>query len=150
MPVGCGSVRPSPPDIGYLTDISQWPAFWTVVNKGWPGGGEIDIIEGANAYPSQYSTAWNVTNAIGFRNASAGYPPTSDVVSLHTESDCGIPRNTFMTGQVGSDTCSAYKNGTTGCGVDLGAKGVYGADSFGAGVNEIGGGWYALWRDVQK
>lgn len=53
-----------------------------------------------------------------------------------------------MTGAVGSAACSAYLNGNSGCGVELAGESLYGADSFGAGVNAGGGGWYAMWRDV--
>jgi beta-glucanase (GH16 family) len=27
---------------------TTWPAFWTVIEDGWPKSGEIDIIEGVN------------------------------------------------------------------------------------------------------
>ncbi|KAK1924448.1 concanavalin A-like lectin/glucanase domain-containing protein [Papiliotrema laurentii] len=118
MPVGCGT----------------WPAWWTVVKNGWPKGGEIDIIEGANAYPSLNSASYNATSSVGLKTPVAG---------------CNLDPNAYMTGTVGSTTCSAYQNGNTGCGAYLGGKSTYGTTSFGSGVNEAGGGWFAMWRDIE-
>jgi hypothetical protein len=119
------------------------------VKNGWPKGGEIDIIEGANAYPSVNSASYNATSSVGLKTPVAGYPPTQDVASLHVASSCNLDPNAYMTGTVGSTTCSAYQNGNTGCGAYLGGKNTYGTTSFGSGVNEAGGGWFAMWRDIE-
>ncbi|KAL7421539.1 hypothetical protein Q5752_003308 [Cryptotrichosporon argae] len=128
MPVGCGT----------------WPAFWTVVESGWPKGGEIDIIEGTNALPSLYSAAWNASS-LG-ANATTAIP--YDVASLHTSSTCALVAGSYMTGTEGNTACSAYDAGNLGCGVDLAGESVFGTDSFGPSVNAAGGGYYAMWRDL--
>ena len=51
---------------------------------------------------------------------------------------------------MGSNTCSALINGNTGCGAIFGGRSTYGTTTFGSGVNDVGGGWYAMWRDVKK
>lgn len=113
-------------------------------------GGEIDIIEGVNALPSKYSASWNVTSAAGMTAPAAGYPLVQDVSSLHTSDTCQLSGNTYMTGTIGSTTCDAYISGNTGCGVELGGNETYGVDSYGSGVNDNGGGYYAMWRDLEK
>jgi beta-glucanase (GH16 family) len=35
---------------------ATWPAAWTVIEDGWPAGGEIDIIEGVNDESPNHST----------------------------------------------------------------------------------------------
>jgi hypothetical protein len=131
-----------------VTDY-QWPAWWTTVKDGWPKGGEIDIIEGANTYPQLYSTSYNATAAAGFTNATAGYPIQNDVASLHIDQQCYLSSGSYMTGTLGSTACSAYENGNSGCGAYLGGPSTYGTTSLGSGVNEVGGGWYAMWRDLE-
>lgn len=131
MPVGCGT----------------WPAWWTTVKDGWPRGGEIDIVEGANALPRQGGTAWQATGNI---NASTNTGKTSrNVASLHTHDNCYAEQNTYMTGQLEANTCSAYINGNVGCGAVMGGNTTFGVESFGEQVNQAGGGWYALWRDME-
>ncbi len=130
--------------------VVQWPAFWTTTDSGWPVGGEIDIIEGANALPTESAAAWNATVSAGMTTPLAGYPLVQDVASLHTSSACQLPGDTYMTGTIGSTTCDAYISGNTGCGVELGGNTTYGVDSFGSGVNENGGGYYAMWRDLER
>lgn len=66
---------------------AQWPAFWTVVENGWPTGGEIDIIEGANAPPQRFSQAWNATGNI---TAAASSLLSRDTASLHTAGTCSL------------------------------------------------------------
>nr|XP_018263295.1 uncharacterized protein I303_04789 [Kwoniella dejecticola CBS 10117]OBR85453.1 hypothetical protein I303_04789 [Kwoniella dejecticola CBS 10117] len=105
MPVGCGT----------------WPAFWTVTKSGWPKGGEIDILEGANGLPLS--------------------------AALHTSDTCTLNGQTYMDGQIGEWQCSAYLTGNTGCGVKM--TGVNNG-SYGGPVNGVGGGWYAMWRDVEN
>jgi hypothetical protein len=51
---------------------------------------------------------------------------------------------------MGSPNCNAYVDGNTGCGVELAGEGLYGSASFGRGVNEVGGGYYAMWRDLEQ
>lgn len=57
MPVACGA----------------WPAFWTVTDKTWPDGGEIDILEGVN---------------LG----------TVNQATMHTGPGCSIPSGGGMSG----------------------------------------------------
>jgi hypothetical protein len=129
MPVGCG----------------VWPAWWTTVKSGWPKGGEIDIIEGANALPKEGGTAWKATGNITTPQAMT----SRNVASLHTADTCNADSGTYMTGTLESPTCSAYMNGNQGCGVQMGGNTTYGVESFGSQVNDINGGWYALWRDME-
>ena len=120
------------------------------MKDGWPKGGEIDIIESANAYPVPGSSAYNAMESAGLNNVSSGYPLTSDVASLHLKSSCSLDANAYMTGKVGSTQCSVYENGNSGCGAYLGTESTYGIPSIGSGVNQVGGGWYAMWRDIEK
>ncbi|WVQ82189.1 hypothetical protein IAT38_004317 [Cryptococcus sp. DSM 104549] len=116
MPVGCGT----------------WPAWWTVVKTGWPIGGEIDIIEGANGLNT------------------SGSPDIYNAASLHTSDACTITGGSYMDGQVGSTVCSAYAEGNIGCGITMDGGGQWGTNgSYGAGVNTGGGGWFAMWRDME-
>lgn len=133
MPVGCGT----------------WPAWWTTVLDGWPRGGEIDIIEGANSLPTPFGTAWNATAAAGALRPPTG-KMTRNVASLHTNDNCYAEQNTYMTGQLEVNTCSAYVNGNQGCGAVMGGNATFGVESFGNQVNGVGGGWYALWRDFEN
>lgn len=128
MPVGCG----------------VWPAWWTTVKDGWPKGGEIDIIEGANALPKRDGTAWRATGNITIPQAQT----TRNVASLHTSDNCLAEQGTYMTGTLEANTCSAFMNGNQGCGIKMGGNTTYGVESFGSDVNDINGGWYALWRDM--
>jgi len=120
------------------------------VKSGWPKGGEIDIIEGANAYPGLGSSAYSAMEEAGLKNATAGYPVTSNVASLHLKDSCSLDQGAYMTGRIGSTQCSAFENGNTGCGAYMGGQSTYGTTSIGNGVNQVGGGWYAMWRDVEK
>ncbi|OKL60690.1 hypothetical protein UA08_03962 [Talaromyces atroroseus] len=88
-----------------------WPAFWTF-GENWPDNGEIDIIEG-------------VSNQ------------TANSMTLHTEAQCSISKNTDHTGYLYSTECS--ENGSsTGCQFE-GTEG-----SFGDAFNTLGGGVYAM------
>ncbi|WVW83683.1 hypothetical protein I302_105704 [Kwoniella bestiolae CBS 10118] len=113
MPVGCGT----------------WPAWWTVTKSGWPKGGEIDILEGANGL------------------ATNPNPMIYNAAALHTSDTCALNGQTYMNGQIGEWQCSAYFSGNTGCGVKM--TGVEGG-SYGGPVNGAGGGWYAMWRDLEN
>lgn len=106
--------------------------------------------------PDFGSTAWTATvtsgNTTSLQNSTLGNVPSlaQDAVSLHTSDNCQLKNSTFMTGTIGSDTCSAYLNSNMGCGVVLAPNTTFGQDSLGRGLNAGGGGWYAMWRDVQK
>lgn len=93
-----------------------WPAFWTV-GQNWPMGGEIDIVEGVNN---------------GNKNQ----------MTLHTAPGCSISGGGFA-GNVLQQSCNAFENYNTGCGIqDTSTK------SYGKGFNKAGGGVYAtLWND---
>jgi hypothetical protein len=54
-----------------------------------------------------------------------------------------------MTGAIDKTTCSAYVDGNIGCGAVMGGNTTYGVESFGSQVNTAGGGWYAMWRDME-
>jgi len=102
MPTGCGT----------------WPAFWTN-GPNWPNAGEIDIVEGVNAY-------------------------TQNTASIHTDPGCSLPSNNStvlgITGTVtGSTDCSAAQTSDQGCGILDQSSNV----SFGAAFNNNGGGVYA-------
>lgn len=104
MPAGCGT----------------WPAWWQN-GPNWPEGGEIDILEGVNAF-------------------------TKNQVSLHTGRGCTMPNNlndnqlgTMTTGNFDSFDCSSANTANQGCGVHDKST-----QSYGDGFNEIGGGVYVL------
>ncbi|BEI84705.1 hypothetical protein CcaverHIS002_0501060 [Cutaneotrichosporon cavernicola] len=104
MPVGCGT----------------WPAWWQN-GPNWPEGGEIDILEGVNAF-------------------------TKNQVSLHSGRGCTMPNNLennqlgkMTTGGFDSFDCSSANTGNQGCGVH-----DQSTQSYGDGFNEIGGGVYVL------
>ncbi|KAG8853768.1 hypothetical protein FRB96_008023 [Tulasnella sp. 330] len=101
MPVGCGT----------------WPAFWTVLENGWPASGEIDIIEGVNDVSPNHST-------------------------LHTSPGCTMAANTMtQSGTLVTTDCNTAVNGNAGCGVAANK-----ANSYGPGLNSAGGGYYAMER----
>jgi beta-glucanase (GH16 family) len=127
----------------------QWPAFWTTTTDGWPAGGEIDILEGANALPQVNSAAYNAT--IGLTSPKLDtLPDTRATASLHTSAGCSVDQvSSYMTGQQGYTTCDASLNANAGCGVEFGNNTFGAGGSFGAGVNAGDGGWYAMWRDME-
>ncbi|KAK4687211.1 hypothetical protein P7C73_g2919, partial [Tremellales sp. Uapishka_1] len=125
LPVGCGT----------------WPAFWTVTQTKWPKGGEIDIIEGANALPSLGSAAYNATAVVSPVTSNSTY----NTASLHTATNCLLDQGTYMSGTLETRTCDAYLNSNQGCGIEMSSE-----VSFGSGVNEAQGGYYAMWRDIEK
>ncbi|GAM82704.1 hypothetical protein ANO11243_006880 [Dothideomycetidae sp. 11243] len=96
--------------------LGTWPAFWTV-GPNWPAGGEIDIIEGVNN---------QATNAM----------------TLHTADGCSITNNGAFSGSVSTTNCFVYAPGQSsnaGCSIGTGNTNTYGA-----GLNAIGGGVYAM------
>ena len=105
MPYGCGT----------------WPAWWQN-GPNWPQGGEIDILEGVNAF-------------------------TQNQVSLHTGVGCNMPtdsnnnqKGTFTTGSYNSYDCSSSDTSNQGCGV----RDQVDANTYGQQFNLIGGGVYAM------
>ncbi|EIW68023.1 hypothetical protein TREMEDRAFT_57424 [Tremella mesenterica DSM 1558] len=105
MPTGCGT----------------WPAWWQN-GPNWPNGGEIDILEGVNAF-------------------------TQNQVSLHTGSGCKMPNNlnnnqlgSLTTGGFDSYNCASYETSNQGCGVRDGTN----DNSYGTGFNNVNGGVYAM------
>ncbi|KAK0466920.1 endo-beta-glucanase [Desarmillaria tabescens] len=93
-----------------------WPAVWTV-GPNWPNGGEIDIIEGVNNQVYNQAT-------------------------LHTSSGCTMPSNSrTQSGVALQNNCDVNVNSNAGCGVQF-----QNANSYGAGFNNNGGGWYAVER----
>ncbi|KAF5346866.1 hypothetical protein D9756_010559 [Leucocoprinus leucothites] len=99
MPQGCGT----------------WPAIWETGGQ-WPGGGEIDIVEGVN-------------------------DQTPNAATLHTSSGCTMPSSRDQTGTSTQLNCDASVNGNTGCGVRFPSP-----NSYGPSFNRNGGGWYAVER----
>lgn len=107
MPEGCGT----------------WPAWWSN-GPNWPAGGEIDILEGVNAF-------------------------TQNQVSLHTNPGCTMPQSMNMQGQLttgnyNSYDCSSANTANQGCGV----RDQTNDNSYGSSFNSVGGGVYAMkWAD---
>ncbi|KAF5386130.1 hypothetical protein D9615_002503 [Tricholomella constricta] len=94
-----------------------WPAFWSLSRAGpWPNGGEIDIIEGV-------------------------HKNTQNLASLHTTPGCSMREPRGQNGQVISSNCDTNVNYNQGCGTSF-SKG----NSYGAGFNSVGGGWFVLER----
>jgi len=84
IPYGC-SVRHSPnlSKVKVINSIWQvWPSFWTLgTDKEWPGGGEIDVIEGINMMDHNQ-------------------------IALHTTPGCFQAQNSGQTGQTIEGDCS--------------------------------------------
>jgi hypothetical protein len=102
MPTGCGT----------------WPAWWSN-GPNWPYGGEIDILEGVNAFEENQ-------------------------VSLHT--GCTMPNNLndgmeakLTTGSFNSYDCASANTANQGCG----ARDAVNSDGYGTGFNAVKGGVYA-------
>lgn len=100
---------------------STWPAWWTVTADidNWPAGGEIDIMENAN---DQY---------------------TSNLVSLHTEKTCVVPKSSSATGVLAYPDCG---NADYGCRYELNGTSGATAANTGPAFNKAGGGIYAMER----
>ncbi len=109
MPTGCGT----------------WPAWWQN-GPNWPAGGEIDILEGINAF-------------------------TQNQVSLHTGPGCTMPSDmnnnqlsTLTTGNYNSYDCASVDTSNQGCG----SRDQTNDNSYGTGFNNVNGGVYAsTWTD---
>jgi hypothetical protein len=109
MPTGCGT----------------WPAWWQN-GPNWPYGGEIDILEGVNAFEQNQ-------------------------VSLHTGPGCTMPTNlnsnqlaTMTTGNYNSYDCSSANTANQGCG----ARDEVDTTSYGTGFNNNKGGVYACMSSI--
>lgn len=98
---------------------STWPAFWTTNLNNWPNGGEIDIIEGINTQSVNH-------------------------YSFHVGGTCS-QSGEKQTGQVVTTNCNvnaAGQSNNAGCGGWATSSSTYGN-----GMNNIGGGVYAMdWR----
>jgi hypothetical protein len=90
--------------------------FWTL-GPNWPKGGEIDILEGVNEQ-------------------------TNNGMTLHTSPGCQIGSDTTQfSGSVTTGNCDVNAEGQSknvGCSIESSSK-----QSYGAGLNKIGGGVYA-------
>ena len=98
-----------------------WPAAWLLSDSGkWPIGGEIDIFEGAN-------------------------DQSDNKMTLHTTSGCQI-QPTGFSGKVDTANCDVNAQGqgkNMGCGI---LHPMTNGQSFGQGMNAVGGGVYAtMW-----
>ena len=131
MPMGCSfwpagsltNVRPSQ-NLSLISALA-----WTSASN-WPGGGEIDIVEGVHNQTSNQSTLH--TNP-GCKLDTTNFNPDP---SIH------VSGNTFV-GKVLSDNCDANLNFNAGCGIkDEDER------SYGFGLATVGGGVCAtLWDD---
>ncbi|KAJ6453478.1 concanavalin A-like lectin/glucanase domain-containing protein [Mycena vitilis] len=96
MPASCGA----------------WPAWWSV-GPNWPGGGEIDVLEGVHV------TGMNK-------------------MTLHTNEGCSIDAGAEQTGQMDSADCNSSNGDNSGCGVSDSDP-----TSYGKGFNDAEGGVFA-------
>ncbi|KAL8917798.1 MAG: hypothetical protein Q9172_005687 [Xanthocarpia lactea] len=96
----------------------SWPAAWLLSDSGkWPVGGEIDVFEGAN-------------------------DDKDNKMTLHTTPGCTIEKREFS-GKIETPNCDVNAEGqgkNVGCGISPPVKN---GQSFGQGMNKIGGGVYA-------
>jgi hypothetical protein len=102
-------------DIAHMpgSTCGVWPAFWTF-GPGWPGSGEIDIIEGVNA-----------------QNENA--------ITLHTSSGCTMSTTGSGGGGVLANADCNSGNGNDGC-----SQSTTTSNNYGDGFNANQGGVYAL------
>lgn len=107
-------------DIAHMpTGAGTWPAYWTVGLNGWPGAGEIDILEGINEQ-------------------------TANLGTLHTREDCVLDASaqggTLKTSHCSNDytdNWSQWQN--QGCSVLMKEP-----NSYGTAFNRAGGGIYVM------
>ncbi|KAG8836038.1 hypothetical protein FRC17_010502 [Serendipita sp. 399] len=113
---------------------SVWPAAW-LVGPSWPSGGEIDVIEGV--HENIYNQMTVHSSAGCTLDASKAFAAGSTLTDDQAEME-------VFTGTILATTCDASENSNTGCGIlDSDTR------SYGAGLNEAGGGVYAtLWDDI--
>jgi hypothetical protein len=117
-----------------VNECGVWPAFWTLGEKKWPEGGEIDILEGVN-------------------------DETRNAITLHTSAGCVVNNATMggnagdepqeFTGWMKTDDCNVKAQGqenNEGCKIKAPVDDK--APSYGTPFNDIGGGVYAVeWTD---
>ena len=125
-----------------------------MTTKNWPYGGEIDVLEGANANSNSSIATLQRLGLLdpGSALATGGSLPGNvsysgqNAVSLHTAPQCPLKDRQAgtMTGIAGSLDCSGLSENNIGCGVVVPGK------SFGGAFNENKGGIYAVYRDLQK
>ncbi|KAF8590994.1 glycoside hydrolase family 16 protein [Ramaria rubella] len=110
-------------DIRHMPEgCSTWPAAWEVGDD-WPNNGEVDIVEGVNSV-------------------------TPNQATLHTSAGCTMPATVSTQtgyGTTVSTDCDANDNNNAGCGVKSTDP-----NSFAAGFNSAGGGWYAMERTTTE
>ncbi|KZM18595.1 uncharacterized protein EKO05_0002374 [Ascochyta rabiei] len=104
-------------DVAHMpSGCGTWPAFW-MVGPDWPTGGEIDILEGVNAQ-------------------------TNNAMTLHTAPNCKIgPDTSAFAGEITTPNCDVHafnQSKNAGCSIEHPST-----DSYGVGLNAIGGGVYA-------
>ncbi|KAG8866034.1 hypothetical protein FRB97_004272 [Tulasnella sp. 331] len=101
---------------------ATWPAFWmTSSTVPWPDAGEIDIIEGVNDESPNTST-------------------------LHTVAGCTMSNSSVIqTGTLETTDCNWQDNGNAGCGTRPNK-----ANSYGPGLNSVGGGWYITEKSISN
>ncbi|KAL9056208.1 MAG: hypothetical protein Q9162_003088 [Coniocarpon cinnabarinum] len=92
---------------------ATWPAIWLTDPSNWPLHGEIDIVETVN-------------------QGSSGVHST-----LHTTNDCSMKVKRKQSGSVDGKNCYNGTDANNGCGV------VGATDTYGAALNQNGGGVYA-------
>jgi len=120
----------------FISDIVQmpygcsvWPAFWSN-GPDWPQFGEIDVIEGVH----------NTTRNSMTLHTSPGC--TLDDSKSNPDQGLKVADQTFQ-GNVQTTVCDANVAFNTGCGIR-----DNGDNSYGVGLNNAGGGAYAvLWDD---
>ncbi|KAG6850215.1 hypothetical protein H0H93_016394 [Arthromyces matolae] len=110
-------------DVAHIpTGCSVWPSFWTLgIDAVWPGGGEIDIIEGINLMPKNQ-------------------------MALHTTPTtpgCLQAPDVLQSGKTVYTNCSSSDDDGRGCVVQETKT-----NSFGDGFNAAGGGVFATQIDI--
>lgn len=117
--------------------LPTWPSWWLTAQNNWACGGEIDIIEGANADKTNPGDTWKNRSSLHIS------PPGSDPTNICAQTgpitgQCGIVDSGLAKGGncrgCGNDGPCPYN----GCGQTIDNQ-----QSFGAGFNQNGGGVYA-------
>ena len=76
---------------------ATWPAFWTLGQGIWPGGGEIDIIEGVNVDPVNWATLHTTDNCTVAGVNQTGTLLTNDCASSTSTSGCVVEAKSTRT-----------------------------------------------------
>ncbi|KAG8766517.1 hypothetical protein FRC15_006262 [Serendipita sp. 397] len=113
---------------------SVWPAAW-LVGPSWPAGGEIDVVEGVHE---------NIYNQMTVHSSAGCTLDASKALTAGSTLKEDQVETEVFTGTILATTCDASENSNTGCGIlDSDTR------SYGAGLNDAGGGVYAtLWDDI--